>query len=188
MHDDLMQQVQDLLVSVPEGMPEHTLLKRLQANNPDDFPDTLFRDDLLLFKAHFLLFHALYRLQERLLAAGRFGLEIDVRLIRLLPLTEAAGTAVTAADPMRDYYLDLTNLNDTTAVDVEKMLGRFWGRYLANDQRTSALAVLGLAPDVDLATAQQRYRQLAMLHHPDRGGDAERFQQIQSAMATLKRC
>ena len=52
----------------------------------------------------------------------------------------------------------------------------------------SALAVLGLDATADLSAAQRRYRELAMAHHPDRGGDAGRFQAIQEAIAILRRC
>ena len=52
----------------------------------------------------------------------------------------------------------------------------------------SSLAVLGLDGSADLDAAQRRYRELAMAHHPDRGGDAAQFQAIQEAIAILRRC
>lgn len=178
----------ELLRAEPDGLAEHALLKRLQQAHPDDFPDTLFRDQLALFRAHFLLFHLLYRLRDTLLADGEAVLEIDPRCIRLAPSAAPAASAMADHDPMRDYYLDLGHLGDTTAEDIERMLGAFWVRYYAGSRRSEALAVLGLEPDADLDAAQRRYRQLAMTHHPDRGGDPARFQAIQEAIAILRRC
>ena len=53
-----------------------------------------------------------------------------------------------------------------------------------------ALVVLGLTPaDLqDLAlSARRRYRRLALLHHPDRGGDAEQFKRVALAYEVVKR-
>jgi DnaJ-domain-containing protein 1 len=188
MRDDLQQLLLTILEQRPEGVAEHALLRRLQAERGEDFPNALFRDQLALFRAHFLLFHALYRLRERLLADAAACLQIDPRAIRLSPYAEATAQGLADHDPMRDYYLDLANLEDTGAEEVERMLGSFWARYYAGSRRTEALAVLGLEASADLGTAQRRYRQLAMQHHPDRGGEPERFRAIQEAIAVLRRC
>jgi DnaJ-domain-containing protein 1 len=188
MSDDLQQLLLTILEQRPEGIAEHELLKQMQAEREADFPDTLFRDDMALFRAHFLLFHALYGLRERLLAAQAGLLEIDPRCIRLGPYTASAGNGLAEPDPMRDYYLDLSNLKDTSAEDLEQMLGAFWVRYYAGNRRSEALAVLGLEASADLETAQRRYRELAMQHHPDRDGDPAAFQAIQEAIAILRRC
>lgn len=185
---DLIQQLKVILGEHPDGIAEHRLLKRLQRDNPDHFPARLFADDLALFRAHFLLFHALYKLRDSWFNEGRGALEIDPRAIRLVPQSADAGEALAAHDPMRSYYLDLNNLTDTTADNVATLLGDFWVRYYAGSRRTEALAVLGLTADADLGAAQRRYRELAMTHHPDRGGDSEAFREIQEAIAVLRRC
>ena len=89
---------------------------------------------------------------------------------------------------MRDYYTDLRNLEQTTADDVEALLGAFWVRYYANERRAEALSVLGLNDPIEQDAITRRYRELAMKHHPDRGGDQEQFQALQEAMSLLKRC
>lgn len=188
MGDDLQQLLLSILEQHPEGIAEHRLLKQLQQAAGEAFPDTLFSDQLAMFRAHFLLFHGLYRLRDRLSADAAGRLDIDARCIRLLPWSVADGGAVAAHDPMRDYYLDLANLADTSADDVDRMLGAFWVRFYAGSRRDEALAVLGLEPGADLQAAQRRYRELAMAHHPDRGGDSAHFQRIQEAIAILRRC
>lgn len=53
------------------------------------------------------------------------------------------------------------------------------------DRRT-ALTVLGLTEDADLAQVKQRFRALARDLHPDRGGDPLAFQQLQTAFEVLR--
>ncbi len=76
---------------------------------------------------------------------------------------------------------------------VEGLIGLFRKRRAeiapppsSERQRRRALRTLGLADPVEAAAIQYRYRQLAMRHHPDRGGDIEAFIAIQRAMATLR--
>jgi len=49
----------------------------------------------------------------------------------------------------------------------------------------SAWATLRLAPDASLAEVRRAFRQLALETHPDHGGDAERFREVQAAYERL---
>lgn len=53
------------------------------------------------------------------------------------------------------------------------------------DRRT-ALGLLGLDGQVDLVELKARFRELARIHHPDRGGDAATFRRLQGAYALLQ--
>ena len=53
-------------------------------------------------------------------------------------------------------------------------------------EHRTALAVLGLSGDVDLALVKQRFRALARDHHPDHGGDPARFQDLHTAYEVLR--
>lgn len=55
-------------------------------------------------------------------------------------------------------------------------------------ERTAALAVLGLAEPTDWPAIRRRYRELAGRHHPDRGGEAGRLQEIHAALRILGCC
>jgi len=50
---------------------------------------------------------------------------------------------------------------------------------------TSFYELLGVDKDVDESTLKKTYRKLAMKHHPDRGGDPAKFQEIQQAYDVL---
>jgi curved DNA-binding protein CbpA len=47
------------------------------------------------------------------------------------------------------------------------------------------MATLELTEPFDAASVRTQYRRLAMRHHPDRGGDAERLQAINRAFRIL---
>ncbi len=59
-------------------------------------------------------------------------------------------------------------------------------RSFARERRTEALAALGLADPVSDSEIQRRFRTLALEHHPDLGGDLQRFQQISAAVSWLR--
>ena len=46
-------------------------------------------------------------------------------------------------------------------------------------------SVLGLCPDATLRDVRRAYRRLALVHHPDRGGDAARFREITDAFEQI---
>ncbi|WJW76113.1 DNA-J related domain-containing protein [Thiohalobacter sp. IOR34] len=180
----LEQAIEARLRAHPQGLGEYALLQALRESDAGLVPERL-DDELSLFQTHFLLFHCLYRIDQRLSRMGEGRLEIGALCIRLLPSTTGdASQALGSPDPLRDYYLDLANL-DTGREEVNRLLDGFWRRYLRQDARAEALAVLGLEAGADEAAIRQRYRRLAMQHHPDRGGDAARLQEINAALATL---
>jgi hypothetical protein len=49
-----------------------------------------------------------------------------------------------------------------------------------------ALALLGLPPQAGPDEVKQRFRELARRHHPDAGGDSERFIELMSAYDRLR--
>ena len=143
-------QIETILRRHPEGLSEYELLKALQAALQEIFTDETFRDHHAMFQAHFLLFHALYRLDDKLRRCAGDGVAIDVMNIRLYRLGADTGSVPVKNDPLRSYYTDLGNLQQTSADDVEQLLGAFWVRYYANERRAEALNVLGLSDPVEM--------------------------------------
>lgn len=51
-------------------------------------------------------------------------------------------------------------------------------RFLARAEGRDPFALLGLEPGATLAEVRERFHALALEHHPDRGGDAERMRAL----------
>ena len=168
----------------PGGIREHGLVRALQANGFFAFLPPPPAPPQHLFHAHFLLFHALYRLADRLAAARQGRLQIDPLCIRRLPWSPGEA-ALGRPEPLRDYYLDWRNLDGMTEAGVQRLLDAFWNRFGRCGDRERALAELDLVDPVSDAVIKQAWRRLAMMHHPDRGGDKARLQVINHAADRL---
>ncbi len=185
--DAIEQACLELLAQQPRGMSEHELLQRLRSDEYALFPPSALDDHLGLFQSHFLLFHALYRLRDRLLGGQRHLLQISALSIVLQDYREGEAR-LCEADPLRDYYLELNNLDQTDEADVVELLAAFWQRMqLGEPQRVAAaLEVLELEQAVDFGQVQHQYRRLMMRHHPDRGGEATRVHALNEALAVMR--
>ncbi|RFA31475.1 hypothetical protein CAI21_00080 [Alkalilimnicola ehrlichii] len=181
----LQNAVLDVLHRHPQGISEFELIRSLEDVEAIGIEQNSLRDPLSLFRTHFILFHYLYRLRERL---RREGQDLDIHCLRiaLKPYRTAEAGALDAYDSLAAYYLDLANLESVDAEDVEALLAAFWRRFRGRDQRAQALAVLGLQDPVAAAEIKQQYRRLVMRHHPDRGGEKETLQALNEAMAVLE--
>lgn len=179
----LIERLHHLLRGHPDGLSEHALILALE----DDalINQAALSDTLTLFQTHFLLFHHLYRLEEQL--RGKERLEIHCLKIVLGPWEDGNTALPEIGDPLRDYYLNLDNLAATGREEVAALLTMFWERYVNQDELAAALRALDLDAATDYPTAKRRYRELAMRHHPDRGGDTDSLQAINAAMAVLAR-
>ena len=185
---DLPEQVYQLLRAAPAGISEFQLIQQLKAGHCTHIPNLGLGDQLVLFRTHFLLFNALYRLRERLWQQQQAHLQISPLCVQLQPW-QAGSAELAERDPLRDYYLDLNNLRDTSEDDVAKLLASFWTRMQGGEEKRAALGLFELddGQPLDLARIRQRYRQLVSQHHPDRGGSTERLQSINLAMEILAR-
>ncbi|MDG4554989.1 MAG: DNA-J related domain-containing protein [Candidatus Competibacter sp.] len=179
----------DLLAAHPAGLSEHELLKRLREDDPL-FAGFSAREPLSLFRGHYLLFHALYRLRERLTRERRGRLRVDPLGIVLEPEPLSCGeggTALAAGEPdFARCYANLDRLATATVAEASELLRSFHAARRRDGRRRVALAVLDLRDPVDAAAIKRQYRRLAMRHHPDRGGDGRRFGEINAALAVLE--
>lgn len=182
--DEFLDRVAELLQRHPTGLSEHGLLRLLQEADYFPFLGVSPWEPHALFCAHFLLFHALYRLRDRAWERREAQVEISPLNIRWQAYS-ASEAALARPDTLREYYLDLANLEQTSARDVDELLAAFWVRFQRQDQRAEALQELGLSDPVDDVTIKRTYRQLAMRHHPDRGGDTARLQLLNAAVRVL---
>ncbi|PTS84360.1 molecular chaperone DnaJ [Pseudomonas sp. HMWF032] len=186
---ELPEQLHELLRTAPGGLGEYQLIQLLKARQCTHIPNQPLTDKLVLFRTHFLLFNALYRLRDQLLASQSGYLQISALKIQLLPY-QPGSCELSEHDPLRDYYLNLSQLNDTDEQDVANLLLSFWTRMHGSEEKQAALELFeleGREQTLNLATIKHRYRQLVSQHHPDRGGSTARLQSINKAMEILER-
>jgi hypothetical protein len=191
---DLEEAVLAILRESPEGISEFALFAALAARGFSAFARDVFANSLQMFRSHFVLFHVLYAMRERLVLRQEAQLAIDAMRIKLTPWSvptptdaSAPSAAIGEHDPLRDYYLDLANLDAMSGGELASMLDAFWERFAADDRRGEALSVLDLGPGATWDEIRARHRELVFTHHPDRGGDAARLAAINAAMRILER-
>jgi hypothetical protein len=174
--------VESILTEANGALSEFDLIDQLQKQGT--FPDRrVSTDQYFLFTVHFVLFHVLYQFRDELWLAEQGDLEIGPLSIRILPYRSGQG-AISAPDPMRTYYLDLSHL-ETSTDEINNMLGKFWTKFHASDDKQEALSVFSLSEPVSFTDIKLQYRALANIHHPDKGGDIEVFQKVRWAMDVL---
>jgi len=173
----------------PLGIKEFDLLQKLRKEGFFQAADTE-DPNLMIFRNHFLLFHCLYRLRAQLISSGIADLRIHTLSIQRLPLADCRAS-LSKTDNLGDYYLDLSNITNTSSEDVELLISGFWQAYakggygLSQQDKQSALSILGLDSKASKADIKLQYRRLAMRHHPDRGGDTETLKSINLAARQL---
>lgn len=119
--------LQNLLLDKPAGFSEYQLINHFKDAQHPFFVSANLSDSLSLFRSHFVLFHLLYKLRDNLRAAGEFELHISPLQIYLAPMSSATqhsanSSALAAREPLRRYYLDLNNLQDTGRAEVDALL------------------------------------------------------------------
>ncbi len=190
--DDKADIIQSVLLRLlrdhEEGLSEYQLIQAIKEDIFAEAADDLFRDTHKLFTVHFIIFHSLYRLRQELVQSGSGNLQISPLKIKILPCTENDGKQLDDPDPLCDYYLDVSNLHTTTQQDVDDLMNNFWQYFLVSGDKQTAMDILEINEPFDRDSLTQQYRKMVMKHHPDRGGDTLKLQEINNALQVLKRC
>jgi len=182
--EEIITSIENILKEHPNGISEYEFLTELAASHPFFASQGSNAAQINLFQRHFLLFHWLYQLRECYLAEQSGLLEISALCIQLLPY-EPGPHAMELDDPLKEYYMDISQLHETGEDDVDELLARFWIALSRRESRAEALAILELADPIDDKMIRQTYRRLVMQHHPDRGGDTSKIQALNQAMDQL---
>lgn len=180
----LFDTVADCLQDNKEGISEFDLLKLLRES-----PDTSAHfqrngETIEVFRQHFLLMHILYTLRDEYWQQKSGQLEIDPLSIRLGKYQKGS-SGLQNTDSLREYYLNIENLFNTSSEDVDQLFKDFWKNMDSSKHRDKDLETLGLQEGVSKQEIRDQYRRLAMEHHPDRGGDHGKLQEINQAMVRL---
>ena len=192
------------VLKTKQSISEYELMKYLSEEGFSEFTPDL--DPLALFRAHFLLFHLLYRLQDRWLSENRGLLSIHTTDIHFHEIdladysTDISPQALQEDDSIKSYYLDYSEFLNTQEDDVLDLLDDFWRKMagapihlIEEDAKLQAQKILGLeGQTVSLQTIKLQFRSLCQQHHPDKGGDPQVFNQIYDAkeilVQSLKTC
>ncbi|MCS5576268.1 MAG: molecular chaperone DnaJ [Alteromonas macleodii] len=159
------------------GVSEYELIEILKKAPYHFFDDASLREPLMLFKTHFIVFHALYQLKRRWIEQGEGVLDIHTLNIKLNQESahsdknsthsdhnSAHGDndkesqdkvgAITEADTLAEYYLDWGNFEKADRKSVDALLNAFWQRMASGNAHTfeqegivDAHALLGLPQD-----------------------------------------
>jgi hypothetical protein len=198
----LLEPIHCILDTATASLSEYELIQQLQKQGWLA-PITL-GDSVSLYSTHFIVYNALYQLKIHYQSAGRSllisALAIELSAVLASNVYDSAvrkdGSAESNdmgvynqadSEGLRSYYLDWDNLDEATEDSIDGLLNSFWQRYVSEDECQQAFVVLGLECMDGYPEIKAKYRQLAMQHHPDRGGDVEAFQAIQQAFSLLQR-
>lgn len=155
-HEVLADLLVDMLSTMTDlfrqGVSEYQLISKLKNPPYSVFDYEALRDPLVLFKTHFVLFHALYCLRDQWRMSGVGELDIHALNIQLSAPTsscdsayesfqksnqkssqdsssnsdETQNHAVDAHDALASYYLNWSNFEETDKESVEALLDSFW--------------------------------------------------------------
>jgi hypothetical protein len=173
---------------------EHQLIKKIQSPPHDLLTSLALKHTHELFQLHFIIFHILYGLKEKWIKSGVGELLINPLQISIVYSDEPNKTEdnksinnnnVSGIDKLAEYYLNLNNLTETSAQDIDQLLLGFWKEFYQPTAHNDALTLLNLSPPVIYSDIKKQYKRLASKYHPDKGGSTEKIQQINQAMATL---
>lgn len=187
---DLSDDIEEYLLSHGQ-FKEYQLVQHLQSIGR--LPANTLHQPLSLFRCHFLIFNALYRLQYLSHYHQRYQLNISSVLIEKQPYSKQHSSSTKALDqhdPLALFYTDISQLTQTKEQDVSRLLDTFWQEYLCPSRKQKALSCLELSTvpnnKIDFTLIKKQYRRLIMKHHPDRGGSSEKMIAIHQALQCLE--
>ena len=186
--------VEDLILAEDfDFISEHQLIKTLQSPPHNLLTSLALKHTHELFQLHFIIFHTLYGLKKKWIKSNVGELHISPLKISIIYSNEpnksidnnTANNSLSDIDKLAEYYLNINNLTETSAQDVDQLLLGFWKELYQPTAHNDALALLNLSPPVIYSDIKKQYKRLASKYHPDKGGSTEKIQQINQAMATL---
>ena len=170
---------------------EHALIHSLKSAQVAPFSHIDLSNTLELFKAHFLVRHALYTLRGRWRSTQQAELRISsIELEKVqyrsdIDTHNQKSTDVAQQDLLAAYYLDIENYHEMTEAEVNLLLKGFWQQLQSPAQSADALNTLGLNEGATYREIKAAFRKAAQTAHPDKGGDESRFKSLVEAKEQL---
>jgi hypothetical protein len=185
--------IASILNNHPDGLSEYDLIRALSKEPYSLLSTQAFSNNLALFKTHFVLFNALYRLQRFYQVNKIAQLDIVVTHIKLTHWSPN-NVSSNADNKLCDYYSDWTHYENTSLEEVDDLIDSFWEKM-----GTKAIPLTSSEEDIERAwkvfelepfsttrkELKRRYHQLMRSHHPDKGGDTSYAQSLSAAYKLL---
>ncbi|MDC0602929.1 molecular chaperone DnaJ [Aliiglaciecola sp.] len=181
-----------IFVDEQQTLKEHQLISLLQSPPYELFNQDALSNSLTLFRCHFVLFHHLYILQNDCHQKNIGSLSIHTTKIELAAFNPMMQAGLVEHDPIKAYYLDCTNFDNTDRQHLEDLIDSFWkkmasGYDFSEEQKLQALASLDLQEPITQTQLKSQYRLKQHIYHPDKGGDEEISKQLLEAYQLLKK-
>lgn len=179
------------------SLSEYELINTLQRPPYEIFSTDIFKSELALFQAHFVIHNALYRLRDFGLAQSLFDIDTLTTQITMLKVGHSNETSICEQSrpeiiKLREYYLDWRNFHKTQSEDVSLLLNSFWQSYSKmdihlddNNQVNLALQAFNFEKMPTGKELKSRYKQLSQRYHPDKGGSNQAFHSLYEHYQTL---
>jgi hypothetical protein len=94
-------------------------------------------------------------------------------------------TATSYGEALRHTARPHASANDRAEEELRGVRERL-DRWLAKAEGSDPFLTLGLRPNAKLAEARERFHELALQHHPDRGGNAEQMRRLIEAYDLIR--
>lgn len=170
---------------------------------------------LELFEKHFLLHRRLYLFDDELRLSSGQRLSIRLIRFRILPPPEPATCGYLLTDEpaycgkpsvqglcaahrqsisgdeletpgLKGFYMDWSNLHTMDQMRLTRLVEGFFHQVFHPEEIQAALEILGLDEDADPEVVRKRWLELSRIHHPDAGGELEKYQRINAAYQVWK--
>lgn len=160
-----------------------------------------------LYRLHFALMNYLYKLQNEYVNTGKYlhvhfmrtgvfdypadgcayfdeqsmsfcGHSVAEDRHHCIAHSEQLGDDRLESLSLKYFYLDKSNFDKLDGVTAESLLSGAWEVLSSEFSLNDAYLALGLSGHENLKTVKMRFRDLCKEHHPDQGGDRDRFMNI----------
>ncbi|ADD67754.1 heat shock protein DnaJ domain protein [Denitrovibrio acetiphilus DSM 12809] len=164
-----------------------------------------------LYRLHFALFHKLYKLQNEYAEIGKYlhvhfmrtgvfdypgkgqcayfhdetmsfcGEAVADGSEHCALHNELLGDTAVESISLKYFYLDGKNYDRLNSVTAESLLSGAWEILSSENNLDDSYRTLGLYGHENSRTVKTRFHELCKKHHPDQGGNVEKFMNINRA-------
>lgn len=107
-------------------------------------------------------------------------------VLRGIPITIQCSTQASYGNNLRCVFYAVQAMRMNEVRGIADTMKNAYAQLAAPAAERDPYEVLGLRPDAATEIVKAAYRALVLRHHPDQGGDAEAFKEIDEAMNAIE--